>query len=245
MRLVVDTHTHTISSGHSYSTIQENAREAGNKGLEAIAMTDHGPAMKGASSLLHFWNLKVIPERVYGVRIIKGVEANITDYSGGTDIPDGIMRQLELVIASFHDFTIEPATIEEHTQALVNILKNPLVDAIAHPGNPVFQVDIDKVVRTAAEYGKLIEINNHSFSVRKGSDRNCREFAVKCREYGARITCGSDAHISFDVGRFDRVHELLAEVGVPEELVICTSGDKIERFIEERKAVKAKIVQGQ
>lgn len=238
MRLVVDTHTHTISSGHSYSTIQENAREASTKGLDAIAMTDHGPAMTGASSIAHFWNLKAIPERIYGVRIIKGVEANISDYSGSTDIPDGIMKQLEFVMASFHDITIEPATIEEHTQALVNILKNPLIDAIAHPGNPVFQVDIDRVVRTAAEYGKLIEINNHSFSVRKGSDLNCREFVSKCRKYEARITCGSDAHISFNIGNFDRVLELLAEADMPEELIICTSGDKVERFIEERKSVK-------
>jgi putative hydrolase len=240
LRLLVDTHTHTISSGHSYSTIQENAREACTKGLEAIAMTDHGPAMKGAPSLIHFWNLKVIPERIYGVRIIKGVEANIIDYSGNTDVPDGALRQLEFAMASFHDITIVPASVEEHTQALVNALKNPFIDAIAHPGNPVFQVDIDRVVKTAAEYGKLIEINNHSFSVRKGSDVNCREFARKCRKYGARITCGSDAHISFDIGTFDRVRELLIEADIPEELIICTSGDKIERFVEERKAVKAK-----
>ena len=243
MRLVVDTHTHTISSGHSYSTIQENAREASTKGLEAIAMTDHGPAMKGASSLIHFWNLKAIPERIYGVRIIKGVEANIIDYSGNTDIPDDTMRQLEFVMASFHDITIEPATVEEHTQAIVNILKNPLIDAIAHPGNPVFQVDIDTVVKTAAEYGKLIEINNHSFNVRKGSDLNCREFVRKCRKYGTRITCGSDAHISFNIGMFDKVQELLMEADIPQELIMCTSGDKVERFLEERKAVKAKIGQ--
>lgn len=238
MRLVVDTHTHTISSGHSYSTIQENAREAGTKGLETIAMTDHGPAMKGASSLVHFWNLKAIPERIYGVRIIKGVEANIIDYSGGADIPEDTMRQLEFVMASFHDITIEPATVEEHTRALVNVLRNPLVDAVAHPGNPVFQVDIDTVVKTAAEYGKLIEINNHSFNIRKGSDLNCMEFAKKCRKYGARITCGSDAHISFNIGMFDKVQKLLVEADIPEELIMCTSGEKFERFLEERKEIK-------
>lgn len=243
MRLAVDTHTHTIASGHSYSTIQENAREASSKGLDAIAMTDHGPAMKGAPHLFHFWNLVAIPERIYGVRIIKGVEANIMDYSGNTDVPDNTLKHLEFVMASFHDITIEPSTVEEHTQALVNLLKNPLIDAIAHPGNPVFQVDIDRVVRTAAEYGKLIEINNHSFGARKGSELNCREFARKCKEHGARITCGSDAHISFNIGMFDKVRELLTEVEIPEELIVCTSGDKIERFVEERKAVKARIGQ--
>lgn len=243
MRLVVDTHTHTISSGHSYSTIQENAREASTKGLEAIAMTDHGPSMTGASSLLHFWNLRAIPEAIYGVRIIKGVEANIIDYSGNTDIPDDMMKQLQFVMASFHDITIKPAAIEDHTKAFVNVLKNPLIDAIAHPGNPVFEVDIDTVVRTAAEYGKLIEINNHSFDVRKGSELNCREFVRKCRKYGTKITCGSDAHISFNIGVFDKVQALLVENDMPEELIICTSLDKVERFLKERKAVKGKIGQ--
>ena len=82
MKLVVDTHTHTLSSGHAYSTICENAIEGAKNGIEAIAMTDHGPAMEGATSRLHFWNLNVIPDYINGVRIIKGAEANITDHSG-------------------------------------------------------------------------------------------------------------------------------------------------------------------
>jgi putative hydrolase len=65
LNLVEDTHTHTLASGHAYSTIIENAREAGMNGMEAIAMTDHGPAMPGAASLLHFWNLKAIPEHFF------------------------------------------------------------------------------------------------------------------------------------------------------------------------------------
>ena len=240
MKLVVDTHTHTVASGHSYSTIQENAREAGNKGIEAIGMTDHGPSMQGALGITHFWSLKVIPERIYGVRIFKGVEANIIDYTGATDVPDGMLKNMEFAMASFHDMTIKPATVEEHTHAMVSALKNPLIDAVAHPGNPVFTVDIDAVVKTAAEYGKLIEINNHSFYARKGSDANCREFVHKCRKYGARITCGSDAHISFDIGKFDKVLALLIEAEMPEELVIGTSVEKIEKFVAGRKAEKAK-----
>ena len=236
MKLLVDTHTHTVSSGHAYSTIQEMAKGAYDNGLEAIAMTDHGPAMKGAPYLYHFGNLKVIPETLSGVRIIKGVEANIIDYSGKTDMPDEYLRRLEFVQASYHDICIEPASVEEHTNAMIAILKNPLIDAVAHPGNPQFQVDIDRVVRAAREYNKLIEINNHSFAVRTGSEENCREFALKCKEYGVRITTGSDAHISFSVGKFDRVTALLESVGMPEELVVTTSQRKMEEYLAEREA---------
>lgn len=236
MRLPVDTHTHTLSSGHAYSTVQELARGAADNGIEMFAVTDHGPALEGAPTLLHFWNLKVIPKSMYGVRVIKGAEANIIDYSGNCDIPDELLKKLDFVMASFHDIVIKPGTVEEHTAAMEAVLANPYVDAVAHPGNPVFQVDIDRVVKAAAKHGKLIEINNHSFVVRHGSDGNCLEFARKCGQYGARIVCGSDAHISFDVGKLERVKTLLEEAGVPGELVLCSSADRFEEYLEERKA---------
>lgn len=236
MKIVVDSHTHTIASGHSYSTVQELASEAGNNGIEMFAITDHGPVLKGASTILHFWNLKAIPPVIGGVRVIKGAEVNITDYSGNCDMPEDVLKKLEFVLASYHDIVITPASKEEHTCALESILANPYIDAIAHPGNPTFKVDIDRVVRAAAKYGKLIEINNSSFKIRKGSDENCLEFARKCRQYGARITCGSDAHISFDVGKLGRVSEILEEAGIPEELVICSSSTLFEAYLKERKA---------
>lgn len=241
MNLIIDTHTHTVTSGHAYSTIQENAREAAANGIKMLVMADHGPAMVGASTLLHFGNLRVLPETIYGVRIIKGVEANILDYEGTLDVPVYYLSRLEFVLASLHDITIEPSSIEDHTNALVKVLQNPYVDAIAHPGNPMYQVDIDKVVKTAVEYGKLIEINNTSFVVRKGCESNCMEFIRKCRQYGAMITCGSDAHISFDVGRFDRVKAMLEEAEMPEELVICTSTERFEEFLKARKEFRRKL----
>jgi putative hydrolase len=236
LKIVVDTHTHTVSSGHAYSTVQEIAREAPNNGIEMLAITDHGPSMKGAPCLYHFGNLRVIPKILYGVKILKGVEANIIDYSGNVDMPDDYLKRLDFTMASFHDICIKPASIEEHTNALINILKNPLIDAIAHPGNPQFQIDIDKVVKAAKEYNKLIEINNHSFLVRAGSESNCREIARTCKEYGVRIVCGSDAHISFDVGKFDHVYKLLDDIKMPEKLILNTSVNKFEEYLLERKA---------
>ncbi len=242
MRLVVDTHTHTLSSGHAYSTIRENASEAAINGMHAIAMTDHGPAMQGAASALHFANLGVIPEQISGVRIFKGAEANIIDFSGGLDLPEWVLSKLEFVIASLHDIVIEPGDEEQNTQAMINALKNPYVDAVAHPGNPQFRVDLDRVVRTAAEYGKLIEINNGSFRVRKGSEKNCLEFTRKCKKYGVSVTCGTDSHMCYDIGKFDAVLKLLGEAQMPEELVLSTSLEKAEAFVKLRKAAKKAVV---
>lgn len=235
MKILVDTHTHSISSGHAYSSLQEMAKEASMNGTLMFALTDHGPSMLGAPTLFHFGNLKAIPAVIYGVRVVKGVEANIIDFKGNTDMPDDYLKKLEFVIASLHEPCIEPGTIEENTAAFVNALRNPFIDAVGHPGNPQFEVDIDEVVKTALKYNKMIEINNHSFDVRKGSWENCVKFAAKCKEYGVRVVCGSDAHISFDIGHFPKVLKIFEEVGMPEELVLNTSLDKMEAYLKERK----------
>lgn len=234
MKLLVDTHTHTISSGHAYSTVQEMAAGASINGIEAIAITDHGPSLTGAPTLLHFWNLKILPQTICGVRIYKGVEANIIDYSGKIDVPDEYLRRLDFAMASFHDICIKPSTVEDHTNAVINALKNPYIDAVAHPGNPQFQIDIEKVVLAARQYGKLLEINNHSFYIRTGSERNCREIALKCNQYGTRITCGSDAHISFDTGKFEKVVGVLEDVKIDEKLVLSTSVERFESYLSEK-----------
>lgn len=38
MKFVVDTHTHTIASGHAYSTVQEMAKEASANGIEMLQL---------------------------------------------------------------------------------------------------------------------------------------------------------------------------------------------------------------
>lgn len=235
MQLVVDSHTHTIASGHAYSTVQENAKEALVNGIAMFVMTDHGPAMKGAPYLYHFGNLKTIPRMINGVTIIRGAEANIIDYDGSVDIPDNYLHSLEYVIASFHDICIEPASIEEHTRALIKLIQNPLIDVIGHPGNPMYQVDIDQVVQAAVEYNKPIEINNKSFLVRTGSEANCLEFLKKCKQYHAPIVCGSDAHISFEIGLFDKLYRLFSKTEFPESLILNASTEKFESYLQKRR----------
>ncbi|AIS52943.1 phosphatase [Thermoanaerobacter kivui] len=237
MKLVLDTHTHTISSGHAYSTITENAREAYKKGLKLICMTDHGPKMPGAAHLWHFGNLKVIPEKIEEVEILKGVEANIMDVDGSLDLPERILKNLDIVIASLHDVCFEPSDdVEKNTQAIINALKNPYVDIIGHPGNPIYPIDIEKVLMAAKEYGKFIEINNSSFvSSRKGSEENCFLIAKKAKEMGVKIAVGSDAHVSFDVGRFEEALKVIKNAGITEDLVLNTDVGKIKEYLKEKK----------
>lgn len=56
----IDLHTHTIISGHAYSTLKENIEAARARGLEAFAVTDHGPAMPGVlGEAYHVVNMRL------------------------------------------------------------------------------------------------------------------------------------------------------------------------------------------
>ena len=82
MDLKIDLHTHTIASGHAYSTLLENLQEAKGKGLKMLAITDHGPQLAGGPQLFYFGNLRVLPREYLGVELLRGVEANILDSNG-------------------------------------------------------------------------------------------------------------------------------------------------------------------
>ncbi|SCG83878.1 putative hydrolase Cthe_0111 [Proteiniborus sp. DW1] len=233
MKFVIDTHCHTLASGHAYSTVMEIAREANNKGLEIVAITDHGPAMQGAPNIWHILNQKVIPEAIYGVQILRGVEANIMDFDGNLDIIDEHLAKLDIVIASLHEACIESGGEEKNTNAIIKAMENKNVDIIAHPGNPAFPIDYERVVKKAKETGTLIEINNSSFvSSRHGSLNNCIEIARLCKEYEVMITVGSDSHIAFDVGRFDKAIEVLMTIDMPDHLIMNFSSERLVKFLE-------------
>jgi putative hydrolase len=224
-----------VASGHAYSTIKEIAEEAAKKGIKIVAMTDHGPSMPGGPHLFHFGNMRVLPEYISGVRILKGVEANIMSYDGQLDMPEKMLKNLDIVIAGFHDICLVPGNVEENTRAVIAAMQNPFVDIVAHPGNPQFPLDIEKIVDCAIETGTLIEINNSSFGkARRGSEENCRRIAAEAKKKGALLTTGTDSHICFDAGKFDKVTSLFEELGITEELVVTSNPRKLIEFLNKK-----------
>ena len=83
MKLLFDLHTHTVASGHAFSTLKENIEEAAAKGLKAMGTSDHYSAMPGSAQPIYFTNFKAIKEKILGVRIFTGMEANIIDLKTG------------------------------------------------------------------------------------------------------------------------------------------------------------------
>ena len=235
MRIIADLHTHTLVSHHAFSTAQEMCRGARDAGLAAIGITDHGPALPDGAHPWHFGNIATLPRHLEDVFIIRGMEANILDTRGSLDTTDFNPAALDFIIASFHDPCFPPASVNEHTEAWLAVLQNPLVDAMGHPGNENFRFEYETVIKECARYGKLMELNEHSLSVRRGSTVNCRELALLCKKFGAQVIVSTDAHISCEVGKFPRILAMLEEISFPEELVLNANQERLSDYFMKRK----------
>ena len=107
MKIVLDTHAHTIVSGHAYNTIREMAQIAKEKGLEAFALTEHAPQMPGTCHEFYFQNLHIVPREMYGVRLFMGVELNIMNEKGEVDLPESTLVRWILQLQVFMDLVIK------------------------------------------------------------------------------------------------------------------------------------------
>ena len=124
MQILVDTHSHTIASGHAYSTLSEMARAAARKGLQALAVTEHAPQLEKTCGLFYFMNYDVIPREMNGVRLLMGAELNIMDSDGTVDLPEDVCRGLDIAIASIHPPCYQSeASVENNTRAYVEVMK--------------------------------------------------------------------------------------------------------------------------
>ena len=131
MKILTDIHCHTIASAHAYSTVCELAHTAAERGMEAIAVTDHAPAIGDAPHIWHFENLRNIPRSIDGVRVLLGAEANIIDDDGNTDMPEHILKWLDITVASLHDVCFGGTKGRaDYTDMDLNVLSNPYIDII-------------------------------------------------------------------------------------------------------------------
>ena len=238
IKVNTDIHIHTNKSDHAHSTITECANYAQSIGFEVIAVTEHGPALGDAPHPSYFGGIDTLPSKIGNVRILKGVEANIIDFDGNIDMKERHLKLLDWVVAGFHYHALKPGSFEEHTNAYMKLADNPYIDMISHCGSDNYKFDYEPVIKKFAEKNIVVEINNHSFEVRKGSDINCREIALLCMKYRCPIAVTSDAHFHEGIGSFENSLRLLNDINFPEELIINTTKEKLFDFIFKKKGIR-------
>lgn len=233
-RDTIDVHTHTLASGHAYNTIYEMAREAKERGIELLGITEHAPGMPGTCHEMYFVNLKAMERNLFGVQILFGAEVNVLDAEGRLDLKDSILKNLDIGIASLHLPTSKKGTPQENSMAYVNAMKNPYIHVIGHPDDDRFGFDYDILVPAAKEHHVLLEVNNSSLAP-NGYRVNARENYAKmlklCREYEVPVLLSSDAHTASAIGNHEYAREVLKEAGFPASLVANDSRTLFEEFV--------------
>ena len=197
-------HSHSTWSDGKYS-IREMAEAASAAGCRILAVTDHSGSLGIAGGLSpeelekQRDEIQRIQEELEGkIILLSGIEMEILA-DGTLDYPDELLARLDLVIASLH--TSMRQDRERVTRRLLNAIRNPHVDIIAHPTNRLLgerepaDLDLDAVLKAAAEHGTALEINANP----RRLDLN-DIYARRAADMGIPITINTDAHSPADLG---------------------------------------------
>ena len=198
-----DLHTHTVYSDGA-NTVEEMALAARARGYEYIAITDHSQGLGVAGGLnaedfaRQQGEIEALNDRLAPFRVLSGVELEIrTD--GDLDLPDDVLAQFDLVVASVHlGLRQDKARM---TERIVNAMRNPHVDIIAHPTGRLLgqrdsvELDVEAVVKEAAKTGTMLEVNAQPNRL----DLN-GELARRAIKAGVMLALGSDAHHAQGLG---------------------------------------------
>jgi DNA polymerase (family X) len=196
--IVADLHMHTTASDGANS-IEQMVASARSRGMQYIAITDHSKRVTMArgldgSRLLEQWEsidrLNAAIDDDF--RVLKGVECDILE-SGPLDISDEVLAQADWVIASVHYG--QKQSRQKITDRVLSALKNPHVDIIAHPtgrllgSRPPYEIDMQAVLETAAEYSKALELNASPYRLDLAE-----QYLIQATGLGIPIAINTDAH---------------------------------------------------
>ena len=223
-----DHHVHSTFSDDAVSSLEENVAAAHAAGLTELRLVDHVRA--STSWVPEFVAAVGALEVPDGLTIHTGVEAKILDASGSLDLPHGL-RGVDRILMADHQFPgsdgpWSPAETAQRLQGgltaddALDLLVTALVEAMRrHPGNqlahcfsilPKVGLDesllgaqrLDAWAQTAAATDTLVEVNE------KWGCPGTASIAA-ARAAGVRLVASTDSHVAGDVGRYQRVAELL------------------------------------
>ena len=190
-------HCHTRYSDGS-NTVEQLALACRAAGYQYIGITDHSQAAAYAGGLTSDDLLRQADEidevngRLEGIRVLKGVEADILA-DGRIDFEEHVLARLDFVIASIHSrFNMSPP---EMTARMLAAMDNRYLTIIGHPTGRLllsrdpYGIDLDAIIEKAASQGVALEINADPHRL----DLDWRVLR-RVRAGGAMISIGADAH---------------------------------------------------
>ena len=231
--MVYDHHTHTTYS-HGTGSIMDNVRIAHEKGLESIAITDHGPG-----NFLYGMKMDKVPEmrrdiaeamEAYpDVKVLLGVEANTLLKAPYVDLKDEDWGKLDIVLAGYHFAVMHAGMVENrmgiksrklllrNTDMIVNAIyhsetRGHHIEVVTHPGDKG-PFDIDEIARACEDTGTLMEINV------KHPHLSVEEIKTAMK-HDVKFIISSDAHVPENVGTFEPQLLRALQAGLDPERIV-------------------------
>lgn len=229
-------HNHTTESD-GRATLEEMVTRASELGYEYIGISDHSQSAFYAHGLKsdrlreQEKAIREVQEKHPEIKVFWGVESDILQ-DGALDYTDAELRRFDFVIASIHSrFKMGRA---EMTDRVLKAIRNPHTRMIGHLtgrlllGRPAFELDIEKVIREAAEHDVAIEINANP--QRLDIDWRWGEALRSCQ---TKVSVNPDAH---DVAGLEdtRFGIMMARKALlPRESVVNSWGvQEVERWLQ-------------
>src|SRR5581483_2182869 len=190
-------HNHTTASDGT-ATLEDMARAAKALGYEYFGVGDHSQSLTVANGLSparvrqQWAEVDALNKKLAGIRVLKGTECDILP-DGSLDFPDDLLAGFDYVVASVHShFGLDEA---EQTARVCKALAHPAVTGLGHPTGRLllrregYKLDMEKVLQTAAQHGKMIEINAQP-------DRLDLDWShvKRAKELGIPLVINPDAH---------------------------------------------------
>ncbi len=226
MKLKADYHIHSTYSRHNHgkSSIEEIVQKAVELGLEEIAITDHGPGhylfgiqenkVKEAKDIII-----EMRKRYPQIKILMGVEANILDYEGNTDITDEVLKYCDIILCGYHIGALFSSLSDawkfiamnkigrknkkifekmkaKNTEAVIKAMNKYKINIWTHPGDKI-PLNTDLIARAAEKTGTMLEINNSH------SHLNAEEIKI-AKKYNVKFVINSDSHIKENIGSYEK-----------------------------------------
>lgn len=192
-----DLHAHTEWSDGAAS-LEVMAEAARRKGYRYLVISDHSQGLGIARGLTaerlreQRAEIQRLNSGYADFTLLHGVEVEIRG-DGALDLPDDVLAELDVVIASVHSGLRQPR--EEITARVVRAMQNPYVDIIGHPLGRILgqrdetAIDVETLLQVAAETGTALEVN--AIPLRLDLDDIHIRRAIGM---GVRLAINSDAH---------------------------------------------------
>jgi DNA polymerase (family 10) len=190
-------HNHTTASDGT-ATLEAMARACLALGWEYFGVGDHSQSLNVANGLTptrvreQWKEVDAVNKKLKGVHVFKGTECDILP-DGSLDFDDELLAGFDYVVASVH--TLFGLSEEEQTARVCKALQHPATTMLGHATGRLllrregYKLDLDRVIRTAADHGKMIEINAQPSRL----DLDWT-WVKRAKELGVMIVINPDAH---------------------------------------------------